>query len=309
MKNIKRLMGGFFLLSLLALDLSENKTNEDIDDSEVLDQLDNLKGFIGKKKSLKPVWVETFIDEESHDTRVATLGEIQKIDELTFKLIVNLRTSKLIIDVVFEQLQDSSNNYIDDYAIDSAKYTYTNDASIGGDVEVTGDASIGGDVEVTGDANFKDDIKINGESALQKWNGTLQLPEGLSLVASFCKIVRNFNELQFIANFRVANNTESTITINSDSMFALFEKLPNSINNKIYGHNGNACADNTSEGTIACAPLMVNLTNGPISTDNMPRYASLYHYEGQFRFYIEGGNISVPSDYTLDFEVRISLAL
>lgn len=141
------------------------------------------------------------------------------------------------------------------------------------------------------------------------WNGTLQLPEGLTVATSFCKIVRNFNELQFIANFRVVNGTESSITINSDSLFCSYEKMPNSVNNKIYAHNGNACADNTSEGTIACAPFMINLTNGPISTDNMPRYASLYHYDGQFRLYTEGGNIEIPSNYTLDFEVRISLAI
>jgi hypothetical protein len=157
--------------------------------------------------------------------------------------------------------------------------------------------------------NVLNDIKLNGESALQKWDGTLILPQGLALVASYCKVVRNFNELQFIANFRIVNTTEETITINSDSWFVSFEKLPNFINNKIYGHSGIACSDNTSVGTIACAPLMVNKANGPISADNMPRYASLYHYDGQFRLYTEGGNISVSSDETLDFEVRISLAL
>lgn len=166
-------------------------------------------------------------------------------------------------------------------------------------------------LEVINDSNLKGDIKLNGESALQSFNGVFQdaFLQGLTLVSSFCKVVRNFNELQFICNFRVKNETESPIIIINDTLMVEFE-LPENLQGKIYAHNGVPCSANpeSSQGAIAMALLTISGVSGQVD-GNGPRYASLFHYAGKLRYYFEGGNFSVGVDETKDFEARISLAL
>ena len=151
------------------------------------------------------------------------------------------------------------------------------------------------------------DFKINGESALQQWNGNLVLPEGITAVASYCKAVRNFNEIQFIFNCRLTNTTESNITIASDTQLANF-RLPNELLAKIYGHDGVALKDRESNISIAYATLYISGTSGSFSS---VKYCNLFYAYGdkQIRFYIEGSSITINAGSTSDFECRISLAL
>lgn len=136
----KRLVGGDFLIDLSSLPLDDEYENEEIANSDVLEQLAGLKGFIGKDKSIKPLWVKAFVDTDDYTAEVVSRGELNK-NNLIFKLVVLLATFKLIIDVEFEQLEDDNGNAIDDYAINSATYTFTSDASVG-NLDVTGDLSV-----------------------------------------------------------------------------------------------------------------------------------------------------------------------
>ena len=56
---MKRLKGGLILLNLTALSLAFNGEQDDIEDKDVLNQLEELRNFIGAEKNLKPVLVQT----------------------------------------------------------------------------------------------------------------------------------------------------------------------------------------------------------------------------------------------------------
>lgn len=153
-------------------------------------------------------------------------------------------------------------------------------------------------------------VSLLGENALQQWNGTLKEVVGLEFSGVFCKVVRNFNELQFIMNFRATNTTESAITIASDSRLCQFASLGSEINSKIYAHNGQKVSELTSSESIAYTSLFVSKTNGAWSSANMPRYANLLYANGAgICMYNEGGALTIAGGESLDFEARISLAL
>ena len=127
----KRLVGGDFLIDLSSLPLDDEYEDEEIADSDVLEQLAGLKGFIGKDKSIKPLWVKAFVDTDDYTAEVVTRGELNK-NGLLFKLAIVLATFELMIDVEFEQLEDGDGNAINDYAIDSATYSFKSTEVSGG---------------------------------------------------------------------------------------------------------------------------------------------------------------------------------
>ena len=164
------------------------------------------------------------------------------------------------------------------------------------------------DIIENSDIDFKGDIKIDGESVFAEWNGTITLGS-LTVVSSFCKVVRNFNELQFIFNVRVKNKTAESITIPNDSSVCQF-RPPEEIQNKIYAHSGEPCSyDATiSRGAVAMTTLYISKDGGQVHSQN-PKYIDLYHYTGKLFMYLEGGAINVNADEAIDLEARISLAL
>ena len=180
------------------------------------------------------------------------------------------------------------------------------------DINASGDVKVK-NLEVSNNSNFKGDIKLNGESALQTFDGSFNTGDytALTISNSYIKVVRNFNELQFIFNCRVYNATENAITINNDSVLAYFNVDNEEIQNKIYSHNGDACSTDSevTRGSIAFASLFISATNGTAMTSLMPRYVNLFHASGNFRFYVEGGNFSIGAGEAVDLEARISLAL
>lgn len=166
-----------------------------------------------------------------------------------------------------------------------------------GSLKVDGNAVING--EVSGDvigAVYDGSIESNVTETL-----------GLTVVSSFVKAVRNFNELQFIFNCRLKNETGDSVTIGTDTPLCRFRDVPDEIKNKIYMHDGNPVGSN-GIGAIAATTLYLNDTGGTAKTYN-PRYISLYAYSGLLMFYNEGGAFSLADDETVDLEARISLAL
>ena len=156
------------------------------------------------------------------------------------------------------------------------------------------------------DKEMMNDIS-NYQELTKVWDGEIKI-SSLDISSQYIKVVRNFKELQFIFNCRLQNATESAIIISNNALIAQFKGLEEAIQNKIYGHNGAPCSTTTTVGNIAYASLFVSTTNGYPHTD-MPRYVDLYHSSGKFEFYLEGGNITVAANTSLDFEARISLAL
>lgn len=150
-------------------------------------------------------------------------------------------------------------------------------------------------------------LTIDGEPIFAEWNGTLMFPEGIEVNASFCKVVRNFKELQFILNCRLTNTTETNITIVSDAQLAKF-KLPDYLLAKIYGHDGVALKDRESNVSIAYSTLYISGTAGSYSA---VKYCNLFYAYGnkEIRFYNEGSSITINANGTSDFECRISLAI
>lgn len=324
---MKRLSGGAVLLNLTDISLGITSGEVSITDAGVLGELTELRNFIDTQrdfskgfKSLKPVLVE-YRSSASKFNGIALANLSFNTDALHMSIGVNTIQADGKMLIIAINVVYAWSDYIG-YTISSAKLnayetlatgdgTFTGDVGVGGDLAVTGDASVGGDLEVTGDANFKDDIKINGESALKTFNGNISanvVSLGLTNVASFIKVVRNFNELQFIFNCRLTNETEETITITNDTSIANFNVDDNNIQNKIYAHSGDACAYNSdiSRGSIAMATLFLSQTTG-LALEH--RNVNLFHTNGNFNFYLEGGSITINAGATIDCEARISLAL
>ena len=180
-------------------------------------------------------------------------------------------------------------------------------------------AIFSGNINISGSLSVSGDTVLNGEVTGNKISATYSgsfassiTSSGLTIVASFLKAVRNFNELQFIMNCRLANNTASDITISSDTQIVAYS-LNSDLASKIYAHNGNACNTATPQGSVAYTTLLITNTGGTISdllSTHFPRFVNLFHSGNHyFNFYSEGGSITIPANKTLDFEARISLAL
>ena len=154
------------------------------------------------------------------------------------------------------------------------------------------------------------DFKINGEKAIQTWNGSVTNPEGITKTGEYCKVVRNFNELQFICNCRLTNTTENTITYSNDGLLAYFGVLPNEILDKIYNHAGVKLTEATENSSIAYATLFLSSTGGTVNAQN-PKYVNLFFVANDkvLEFFIEGGSIEIAANGSIDIEARISLAL
>ena len=210
-------------------------------------------------------------------------------------------------------------------AIFSGNVSITGTMSAGGGVStpslyVSGNASIVGNATVTGNVQASADLNVGGNATIsgallgdnikKYYDATVNSAwlNGCTLENSFVKAFLNCGELQFIANFRITNATGSSITLPNDSQMTSAFPIPSSLKQKIYAHNGNTC-ESGSQGSIAMATLYITETSGGVNADNNPKYANLYSSSSSIFLYNEGGQITVPANKTLDFEVRISLAL
>lgn len=174
---IKRLSGGLILLCLTSISLGVTSGEVSITDTDVLEQLKELRTFIDVNrdfskgfKNLKPVLIE-YRSSASKFNGIA-LGNLSfNTDALHMSIGINTiqADGKMLIvtiNVVYEW-----EDYIG-YKVKSAKLTayetlatgdgtFTGDVGVGGDLEVTDDASVGGDLSVTGNAVLP---SINGET-------------------------------------------------------------------------------------------------------------------------------------------------
>ena len=155
---MKRLVGGDYLLDLSPIEIEESvdgETYTSITDKSVLDQLTDLKAFIGKSGMIKPVWIKILNGET--DELIVTRGSISTSDGVTFLIKVLLAEFILTLSVEFTQAETDDHTPLDEWYIDSndAKYILvSNTQSLAQELaDFKGDVSITGDLTVTGKIN------------------------------------------------------------------------------------------------------------------------------------------------------------
>ena len=239
---MKRLVGGDYLLDLSSIELEESEdgsTKTNITDSDVLEQLTNLKKYINNPEMTKPVWVK--LKNGENDELVIARGTFAVVDTGEFEICVQLDGYKLVIFIEFTQVLNSDDEPLDDWYIDTndAKYLFTSDAqnvkatiedADFGDVTLAGDLSVGGDLSVTGKVNgkiaFEDIEDADGHKRFVEFDGTPATITGVNIV--FCKASLSGSHLMIV----IAGNVAESTTIGAVNL-AMFD-LPEWIRNKIY---------------------------------------------------------------------------
>lgn len=166
------MLGGYQILDLRNIGLTLGASQVSITDAEILSQLRNLRNYIEKghdygkalNNSPKPVLIRYRDAKNNEKLEVSAFASVTSSNN---SLTYDIRAKGLQIEVVFEEKTDDDGNKY--YDIKTAKYHYSEnesvegDMSIGGDLEVEGDADITGDAEVGGDLSVTDDAQIGGD--------------------------------------------------------------------------------------------------------------------------------------------------
>ena len=156
------MLGGYQIIDLRNIGLELKGTQQTISDAGILKQLRGLRDYIEKghdykqalNNSLKPILIR-YRDAKNNEKKEVTsfASVINENASLTFTIV----SKHLEIEIVFEEKTDSDSNKY--YDIKTAKYLYSldevieGDLAVGGDVSVTDDVTVGGDLVVTGKIN------------------------------------------------------------------------------------------------------------------------------------------------------------
>lgn len=246
---MKRLVGGDYLLDLSSIELEESEdgsTKTNITDSNVLEQLTNLKKYINNPEMAKPVWIK--LKNGENDELVIARGTFAVVDTGEFEICVQLDGYKLVIFIEFTQVLNSDDEPLDDWYIDTndAKYLFTTDAqnvkatiedADFGDVELAGDLSVGGDLSVTGDISGD---AITGDSIIENMTGYSFVPNQNDIAWNpvYAGIVKNGNKLTYVIFGSIT--VDGTQTGNAD--IGTFV-IPNDINAKLYPYSAGGLQD------------------------------------------------------------------
>lgn len=214
---MKRLVGGDIQLDLSPIEIGESLdgvTYTSITDKSVLDQLTDLRSFIGKSGMMKPVWVK-FLNGET-DELILTRGSLSTSDGTTFLIKVLLVGFILTLSVEFTQAETDDHTPLDEWYIDSndAKYILVSStqslaqelADFEGDVSITGDVFITGDTEFDGDVKCLENITdAQGHKRFIEIEGTSLSQEGVSI--SYCKASLSGTHLMLVCAGTIADET------------------------------------------------------------------------------------------------------
>lgn len=215
---MKRLVGGDYLLDLSSIEIEESvdgTTKTNITDSDVLEQLTNLKKYIKNPEMAKPVWVK--LKNGENDDLVIARGTFAVVDTGEFEICVQLDGYKLVIFIEFTQATLSDDTPIDDWYIDTndAKYLFTSELQNINAITSSGDLP-----------SVKADEIIENMTGYSFILGT---KENLTIDGVYAGAVKNGNKLTLV----VAVDLTRTGTIADDINFGTFT-LPQDIASKIY---------------------------------------------------------------------------
>lgn len=172
------MLGGYQILDLRNIGLTLGNSQVSITDAEILNQLRNLRNYIEKghdyKKALdnspKPILIRYRDAKNNEKLEVSAFASVTSSNN---SLTYDIRAKGLDIEVVFEEKTDDDGNKY--YDIKTAKYLYSENES------VEGDMSIGGDLEVEGDAKlFENIVDKDGHKRFIEGDITIIDTEGLT---------------------------------------------------------------------------------------------------------------------------------
>jgi len=230
---MKRLVGGDYQLDLSSIEIEKSvdgETYTSITDKSVLDQLTDLRSFIGKSGMIKPVWVKLLNGET--DEIIVTRGSLSTSDGTTFLIKILLVGFILTLSVEFTQAETEDHQPLDEWYIDEndAKYILVSKdqelaqqlADFEGDVGIDGDLSVSGDLELgeTSEAKIFENI-VDADGNKRFIAGDLTKDSGLDEKARFeyAKWTLSGSHLMIVCMFEVleaftaSGTTLASITI------------------------------------------------------------------------------------------------
>ena len=160
------MLGGYQIIDLRKIGLELKSTQQTISDTEILKQLRGLRDYIEKShdytkalnNSLKPILIR-YRDAKNNEKKEVTsfASIVNENSSLTFTIIAK----HLEIEVVFEEKTDDDGNKY--YDIKTAKYLYSENEQVEGDLSVEGDSNLKGDVDIDGDVGIDGDAFVGGD--------------------------------------------------------------------------------------------------------------------------------------------------
>ena len=173
------MLGGYQIIDLRNIGLELKGTQQTISDVGILKQLHGLRDYIEKghdyKKalnhSLKPVLIR-YRDAKNNEKR--EVSSFASIVSENSALTIVIESKNLQIEVVFEEKTDDVGNKY--YDIKTAKYLYSVNETIDGDLKVEGDLEVEGDLVIAPDSGtIADVLGLDSEGNLVK--GTISSGE------------------------------------------------------------------------------------------------------------------------------------
>ena len=150
------MLGGYQIINLTNIDLTIGNSQVSITDKDVLDQLrglrehieDNYNFVVPLNRKLKPVLLRLRDKKNGEKQEVSIWANMSIItNNKTFKieaLVDSVSMKAIQIEVVFQQLTDDDGNPYWD--IKTAKYLYTENIGIGGNMSIDGNLSVTGSI-------------------------------------------------------------------------------------------------------------------------------------------------------------------
>lgn len=222
------MLGGYQILDLRNIGLTLGSSQVSITDAEILNQLRNLRNYIEKghdygkalDNSPKPVLIRYRDAKNNEKLEVSAFASVTSSNN---SLTYDIRAKGLEIEVVFEEKTDDDGNKY--YDIKTAKYKYSENESVEGDLSVTGDAKIFENiVDKDGHKRF-----IDGDIDIQ----TSNLPEGMTV--AYAKWTLSGTHLVCVIAGSVSANVETPIFPTR----LAYINLPEWIMDKIYPISNN----------------------------------------------------------------------
>ena len=210
--------GGYQIIDLRKIGLELKSTQQTISDTEILKQLRGLRDYIEKShdytkalnNSLKPILIR-YRDAKNNEKKEVTsfASIVNENSSLTFTIIAK----HLEIEVVFEEKTDDDGNKY--YDIKTAKYLYSLDETVEGDLIVEGDTNLKGDVDIDGDVGIDGDASVGGDLLV---TGSINGEEHPSVKPIYCHPIAIFDVTnadttkRFMLTCLIFNNSNTPFT-------------------------------------------------------------------------------------------------
>ncbi|MBO7716222.1 MAG: hypothetical protein J6S85_21840 [Methanobrevibacter sp.] len=202
------MLGGYQILDLRNIGLTLSASAKTITDADILDQLRNLREYIEKghdyskplNNSPKCVLIRYRDAKNGEKCEVCVYASITSSNN---SLTYEIKAKDIIIEVVFEE--KTNDDGVKYYDIKTAKYVYSHDENIEGDLSVDGDLTVTGDIEgnkITGNEIIENMV---GYSITKNPNADVY---GLEYI--YAGVCKNGNKITFVLFGTVTKQVSDT---------------------------------------------------------------------------------------------------